>query len=114
MGWIVFDSDGRSWDGCSRSLSDSLGTSLQGQILINYCVVNLGFVALKDAGASAQIRLRPKLVSVDALLGLRAHLRTCKCERLLVSVLEESWHHRVVRSPEELLALLPHRGARSG
>ena len=107
MDWIVFDSDGRSWDESSRSLSESLGTSLQGQNLINYCVVNLGFVALKEVGASAQIRLRPELVSIDALHGSLDRLQSCKCTRLLVSLFEGSWKHRVVRSPDELLALLP-------
>jgi hypothetical protein len=109
MDWIVFDSDGRSWHGSSGSFSDSLGTCLCGQTLITYSVVNLGFVAHKELGVSAQIRLRPKLVCIDALRGSLARLNTCKCERLLVSSFEGFWHHRMVRSPNELLALLPHR-----
>jgi hypothetical protein len=68
-GWIVFDSDGRSWHGSSGSFSDSLGTCLSGQMLITYSVMNLGFVAHKEVGVSAQIRFRPKLVCIDALRG---------------------------------------------
>jgi hypothetical protein len=65
-------------------------------------VVNLGFVAHKEVGVSAQIRLRPKFVCIDALLGSLARLKACKCERLLVSSFKGSWHHRVVRSPSEI------------
>ena len=42
---------------------------LSGQMLITYSVMNLGFVAHKEVGVSAQIRFRPKLVCIDALRG---------------------------------------------
>ena len=108
---IIFDDEGMSWSG-TRLLKAALGSSIGGFALVQYTVVNIGFVAAREDGASIHIRVRPSVASPTAFIGLLFWLHERYVERVLISYYEEDWSHVLMGSVREAVAFLA--GIRQG
>lgn len=101
MDLIVFDREGLTWDASSRRLTTLLESSIQGEQLADYAVKNLGFVAARAIGNSAHIRVRPAVVTLNALGALHRWLVIAEPQRLLISWFEKDWNYRLVAMSNE-------------
>ena len=98
---FVFDEQGKPWGASSGALKCALNSSIGGTVLVDYTVMNLGFVAAKHAGGAARIRLRPAIVSGATLAALFYWLHSIAPERIVISWLEDfTWSHALLASPD--------------
>jgi hypothetical protein len=96
MPLVLIDDQGKFWDSCSGKLQAALETRLSGQDLAEYCVKNLGFVAVKARDFSHQIWVRPTHVAPAALAALLYWLADRKSPRTGVSYYaDEQWAHEI-------------------
>ena len=109
MRTLVFDDTGEIWDAASRSLGEALHASLSGDELLRYVVRNLGFVTATEGDSSVRLRLRPAVVSPIALSALLYWLHDRPIERVMLSFLDGTWSHELVRSCEEAMRRLMER-----
>jgi hypothetical protein len=62
-------------------------------------VKNLGFVAARVIGNSANMRIRLAVANLNALGALRRWLSIEQSQRLLISYFENDWNYRLVARP---------------
>src|SRR5262245_54833294 len=96
MTLLVFDDKGVQWDATSPQLVEALNSSIAGEDLARYAVMNLGFVAAEANDHSVRIRVRPDSVAQPALAAALDWLSDCAPDRVLVSRFEKTWCHTVV------------------
>lgn len=93
--WLI-DDRGNIADSGSPRLRAELSAWGAGSDFLDYCVRNLGFIAVGFADASARVRLRPHVVSPIAFAALMYWLADHRVERILLSRLDQSWSHEVI------------------
>jgi hypothetical protein len=104
---IVFDARGEPWSASSVALQRALNSSIGGNTLAEYTVVNMGFVAAEDAGRALHIKVRPAIAAGAALAGLFYWLHGRSAKRVVVSSFEEKrWSHALLGSREEAITKL--------
>jgi hypothetical protein len=96
MSLLIFDDKGVQWDATSQQLVDALSSSIVGEDLATYAVINLGFVAAEATDRSVRIRVRPDSVAQPALAAALDWLSDCAPDRVLVSRFEKAWCHTLV------------------
>ena len=106
MPLVVFDDKGVGWDARSPRFGETLNSSIEGETLASYSVVNLGFAVAEAINSSARIRVRPASVAQPALAALLYWLYDCAPERILISSFEGRWCHELVRASEDITAQL--------
>jgi hypothetical protein len=106
---IIFDDEGSRWRGTLLLLKRALQSSIGGDALVRYVVVNIGFIAATADGASVHIRIRPSVASPAALVGLLYWLHDQRVERVLISYFDGDWSHVLLRSLEDTLTFLARR-----
>jgi hypothetical protein len=96
MPLVLIDDQGKLWDSCSGKLQAALETRLSGQDLAEYCIKNLGFVAVKQGDSSLQVWLRPTHVAPIALAAVLFWLAEQKTARTGVSCYgDHGWSHAI-------------------
>jgi hypothetical protein len=106
---IIFDDEGSRWRGTLLLLKRSLQSSIGGDALARYVVVNIGFIAATTDGTSVHIRVRPGIASPVAFVGLLYWLHDQRVERALISYFDGDWSHVLLRSLEQTLTFLARR-----
>ena len=106
MPLVVFDDKGVGWDANSRRFAETLHSSIEGEALARYSVVNLCFAVAEAIDSSARIRVRPGSVAQPALAALLYWLFDCAPERILISSFEGRWCHELVRASEDIAGQL--------
>ena len=111
MSLLVFDDKGVQWDATSPQLVEALHSSIVGEDLARYAVMNLGFVAAEANDRSVRIRVRPESVAQPALAAALDWLFDCAPDRVVVSSFEKTWWHTLVPAGEVVahLQLTPRR-----
>lgn len=72
-----------------------------GSDFVDYCIRNLGFIAVASSESSIHVKLRPSVVSPVAFAGLMYWLGEHMSKRMMLSVLAADWTHRVIKSAKE-------------
>jgi hypothetical protein len=103
---ILIDDCGTEVDLDNPALARRLHTSRQGGCLLQYVVLNLGFVAYEERLRSWRIRLRPSVVSKRALARIVQRLLSRRPERVAISSYDEDWVDELLPSAELALQQL--------
>lgn len=88
---MLIDDQGEIWGNAAIQLRQSFGSATSAEDLSNYLVKNLGFIAINGYGRSCQIRIRPSVVSHQALDALIYWLADRKFDRILTSYFDTDW-----------------------
>ena len=96
MAIVVFDDKGLAWDANAPRLAEVLHSSIEGEALASYAVMNLGFAVVEPLGSSARIRLRLAGVAPPALAALLYWLFEHGPERVVISLLDGGWRHSLI------------------
>jgi hypothetical protein len=102
----LIDDSGVEVDLDNPALARRLGTSCCQDALLEYLVMNLGFVACEERRRSLSIRFRPSIVSKRALGGLARRLHTRPLDRVLIASFIDDWFNELVPSTELALKRL--------
>ena len=97
---ILIDDCGAEVDPDNPALAWHLGTSRRQECLLEYVILNLGFVACEEKPRSLRIRFRPSIVSKRALGRLAHRLLLRRPERVLISWYDEGWLDELLPSAE--------------
>ena len=95
----------------SGTLSDSLAPKLRADLnawglgpdFLDYCIRNLGFVAVAGNSNSVHVKLRPQVVSPIAFAGLMYWLGEHMGKRVMLSIFDGSWSHRMIGSTRDAI-----------
>jgi hypothetical protein len=102
----VIDDCGIEVDLDNPALARRLGTSRRRYSLLEYLVMNLGFVACEERRRSLRIRFRPSIVTKRALGGLARRLQSRPLDRVLITSFDDDWFNELVPSAELALKYL--------
>jgi len=91
VSFLLIDDQGEIWGNAAIQLKQSFGSASSEDDLSNYLVKNLGFVAVNGYGRSCQIRIRPSVVTHQALDSLIYWLADHKFDRILTSYFDTDW-----------------------
>jgi hypothetical protein len=108
---VLFDDVGGRWRAGSRALARVLKSSIRGDDLVRYAVVNIGFIAAEARGTSVRVRIRPAVASTVALAGLLYWMHDQRMERVLISSFDHGWSHMLLPTREDALAYVARRCA---
>lgn len=103
MRTLLIDDSGTLADSASPALRADLQALGTGSDFTDYCIRNLGFVAVASNDASVHIRLRPSVVAPIAFAGLMYWLGENMGKRVLLSVLDSEWSHRMLASTRNVM-----------
>jgi hypothetical protein len=78
------------------ALRRSYGAPFAGSEFAGYVIRNLGFVGVRQAGASCELQLRPSFASRYALSASAAWLRELAPSRVLLSSFKQDWSHELI------------------
>ena len=104
MRTLLIDDSGTLSDSASPALRANLNAWGTGSDFLDYCIRNLGFVAVANNATSVHIKLRPTIVSPIAFAGLMYWLGEHMGKRVMLSVLDGDWSHRMIATTREALA----------
>ena len=93
--WLV-DDRGNIFDSASPQLRSELHAWGAGSEFTDYCICNLGFIAVTRTDRRARVRLRPHVVSPVAFAGLMYWLADQRIEAVMLSHLDQDWTHEVL------------------
>jgi hypothetical protein len=96
----VIDDCGIEVDLDNPALARRLGTSRCRDSLLEYLVINLGFVACEERRRSLRIRFRPSIVTKRALGGLATRLQSRPFDRVLITSFDDDWFDELFPSAE--------------
>ncbi len=106
MRLLLIDDHGELWPENSKVLRKSFASKMSRDGISAYLVKNLGFVAVDSFGASAQVRVRPAILTPAAIDTLLAWMRTVHYERIALAYFDTDWRFILVPSVEALAARL--------
>ena len=96
---VIFDCDGRFHDGRSASFPDHLDASIGGEMLRDYVVRNMGYVAITDLNCSTLVQVRPAQVSMFAFGAALKWLSKSQAERFTIACINRNqWHEQAFAS----------------
>jgi len=104
MTLLLIDDQGTPWNGASRELRSAFDSPYSGGEFVEYAVLNLGFIALNTYGNSFQIRIRPTVVSKNALATLATRLASTKVDRVVLTSYDGDWSNELI--PSQIAALM--------
>ena len=102
----VIDDTGRSWNVRDGALTRHLGTSMTGEALIDYAVLNLGFVDISRIRRALIVRCRPKLITGPALIAAAYELHDAPKLSVVLRTLAETWQDLILRKRSDFVQLL--------
>jgi hypothetical protein len=107
MRTLLIDDSGTLTDSASPALRADLSALGTGSDFTDYCIRNLGFVAVASNDTSVHVRLRPTVVSPIAFAGLMYWLGENMGKRVMLSVLDGEWSHRMIANTRDAMASIP-------
>ncbi len=104
MRTLLIDDSGNLSDSASPVLRANLNAWGVGNDFLDYCIRNLGFVAVAANDSSVRLKLRPSIVSPIAFAGLMYWLGEHMGKRVMLSVLDGEWSHRMIATTRDAMA----------
>ncbi|MEM9026750.1 MAG: hypothetical protein AAGC70_00105 [Pseudomonadota bacterium] len=105
MSVLLVDDQGGLWPENSRTIRRSFAARASHKDQTPYLVKNLGFVVIDEFGPSAQVRVRPSIVSQSTFETTMAWLATSAYDRVALTYFDLTWHFEIHRN----LDLFAHR-----
>jgi len=102
----LIDDRGRYWSGTDGRLSKFLGTTLIGQALADYAVVNLGFIEFGGLRRALKVRCRPSMISGPALCALMYEVLDAPPSLMVLRIFGDCWHDLILRNASEFMHML--------
>ena len=103
---FILDQDGRHWSISGNQLQQHLRTSLAGEALVQFAIVNLGWVGVRFDAARVHVRCRPQFMTSTTLGSLFYFIFDNRHKALALSVLGENWQHYVHTKVDSVLTLI--------
>ena len=103
MRLLLIDDHGEFWSENSEVIRKSFASKMTADGTSSYLVKNLGFIAVDFFGASAQVRLRPSILSQAAFETLAMWLREKNYERIALTYFHHDWCFELFPGEEELM-----------
>jgi hypothetical protein len=102
----LIDENGELWPVQDQILRQRLGTSLHGAPLVDYLIVNLGWIEMAAAMDRFSVRCRPRLVGQRSLASLLYNLHDAAPERISLSVFGADWLYSIHRTAVEVATII--------
>jgi hypothetical protein len=94
MSWVVFDGDGKAWTNQLPNPWSRARLPISGEEYLDYLLINMGYVYIRQAPHGSIVRLRPKVAAQAAVAATLYQLMYTRPPRLLASVYEgRTWHN---------------------
>ena len=103
MRYLLIDDHGELWSESSDVIRKSFASKLSDDGTSAYLVKNLGFIAVDFFGTSAQIRLRPAILSQAAFETLATWLRENDYQRIALTYYDRDWHFELFPDTARML-----------
>ena len=102
----LIDDRGCLWDTADGSLARFLGASLPPDKLIDYAVVNLGFVEIGRLNRALFVRCRPSLITGPAIAAATYVLHDEPALTVVLRTLGDCWQDLILRKRSDFVQLL--------
>jgi hypothetical protein len=103
--WLI-DEAGQLWPTGLPALREKIGSDLPWEYLKRYAVENLGYCSVSSRSNGAEIRLRPQIAAQATLVAAIYWLIEQRAARLVISILRETWMHKLFTSNWSALSYL--------
>jgi hypothetical protein len=97
MATLIFDDLGNSWPASAQKFRATFAVPASDPLPSKYAVKALGFVAIDSFGRSAQFRMVPAIVHMNAISAALAWVRRQVCDRIVIDYYDAGWKLKVVR-----------------
>jgi hypothetical protein len=98
VGRRLIDENGEFWPHHAPELRTRLGVNLPDDSLIDYLLLNLGWIEISTGATRSSVRCRPRVISDRALASLLYVLSDAASPRILLSVFGADWQHSIHRA----------------
>jgi hypothetical protein len=102
----LIDDTGELWPVQDQVLRQRLGTSLAGAALVDYVIVNMGWIEVSTSADRFGVRCRPRLVGQRGIAALLYSMHDAAPERISLSVLGHDWQYSIHRTPVEVATII--------
>jgi hypothetical protein len=106
MATLIFDDLGNSWPASVQKFRATFAIPTTEPVPSKYAVKVLGFVAIDCFGRSAQFRLVPSIVHMNAIAAALAWVRRQVCDRIVIDYFDCGWKLSVVRNCDAAEAMI--------
>jgi len=103
--WLI-DEDGYLWPVGLPALRQKLGSDLPWGYLKRYAVENVGYCLVARRSQGVHICLRPEVIAQPTLAAAMYWLIEQRAPRLVISILRQTWTHRLLTSDASAVSLL--------
>jgi hypothetical protein len=102
----LIDEKGEFWTASDQMVRRQLGTTLSGAALVEFVVLNFGWVEFSVLQDRLSIRCRPRVASQRALASLFYSLHDSNPARISLSVFGTDWQHSIHRRIREVATII--------
>jgi hypothetical protein len=102
----LIDDTGELWPVQDQILRQRFGSSLTGASLLDYLIVNLGWIEISTLSDRFSVRCRPRLVDQRGMAALLYNLHDAAPQRISLSVLGADWQYSIHRTPAEVATII--------
>jgi len=103
--WLI-DEVGRVWPAGAPALRKYIGSDLPWKFLAGYAIDNLGYCSVRSRSTSAQISIRPQIITQATLAAAIYWLFEQRAERIAISMSHGRWTHQLFTSKWSALTAL--------
>jgi hypothetical protein len=106
LGRRLIDDSGGLWPLNEHALRAKFGSNLSDAALVEYLLVNLGWIEIAAAQGRFSVRCRPRVVTQRGLACLFYMLFDAAPPRVLLSVFGTEWQHSIHRTPQGVATII--------
>jgi hypothetical protein len=106
LGRRLIDDTGEIWPLTAPEIRARLNTNLSDEGLVDYLLLNLGWIEISTAPSRSSIRCRPRVVTERGLATLLYMLFDAASPRILLSVFGTDWQHSIHRTVQGVSTII--------
>jgi hypothetical protein len=106
LGRRLIDDTGEFWPLHAPEIRTRLGVNLPDDSLIEYLLLNLGWIEISSSPTRSSVRCRPRVITDRALASLLYVLFDAGSPRILLSVFGADWQHSIHRAMPSVATII--------
>jgi hypothetical protein len=106
LGRRLVDDTGEIWPLTAPEIRAKLNANLSDEGLVEYLILNLGWIEISTAPTRSSIRCRPRVVTERGLASLLYMLFDAGSPRVLLSVFGTDWQHSIHRTVHSVSTII--------